>query len=117
MRISDWSSDVCSSDLRFDPDDLLKDIHVYDAAGAYVCSAPVLEAVGFLDADAAKIHARQDADWRKATQKDAELDQLLSTDEPAARATAYADEVHTTQPTIIPPVPPRGPTQGPRTNK
>src|SRR3546814_17664600 len=77
MRISDWSSDVCSSDLRFDPDDLLKDIHVYDAAGAHVCSAPVLEAVGFLDADAAKLRARQEADWRKATIKAADMEQQI----------------------------------------
>src|SRR3546814_2392231 len=112
MRISDWSSDVCSSDLRFDPDDLLKDIHVYDAAGAYVCSAPVLEAVGFLDDDAAKIRARQDADWRKATKKAAELEQLLSTDELAALSIEYADEVQTPEPTIIRPVRPRGRSMG-----
>ena len=40
--------------VRFDPDDLHAPIHVYSRDGRYLCSAPVIEATGFLDVAAAK---------------------------------------------------------------
>lgn len=45
--------------VRFDPDDLLKPVAVYDLAGRFVAEAPCFEATGFNDMGAAQEHARQ----------------------------------------------------------
>jgi len=60
--------------VRFDPDDLLAPLHVYHRDGQYLCSAPVLEATGFLDVSAAKQRARLEKDHRR---KAKELEQAL----------------------------------------
>lgn len=51
--------------VRFDPDDLQSCVHVYTADGAFLTTAPVIAASGFLDAGTAKARARQEADLRK----------------------------------------------------
>jgi transposase InsO family protein len=53
--------------VRFDPDDLHAPLHVYDRKGRYLCSAPVLEATGFLDVAAAKRRGKLEQDYRRAT--------------------------------------------------
>jgi transposase InsO family protein len=51
--------------VRFDPDALHEDLHVYHWDGSYLGAAPCLEAVGFNDMEAAKIHARNLATYRR----------------------------------------------------
>src|SRR3546814_9341447 len=53
MRISDWSSDVCSSDL----DDLMEKAVSAEALAHRVGEAGELDAVGAHDADAAELEA------------------------------------------------------------
>ena len=56
--------------VRFDPQAVADDLHVYSQAGAYLGAAPCVEAVGFDNADAAREHARARNAWRRA-QRDA----------------------------------------------
>lgn len=52
--------------VRFDPQQLHQPLHVYRLDGAYLGAAPVIEAVGFADADAARQHNHARNTWRKA---------------------------------------------------
>ncbi|WP_052730445.1 transposase domain-containing protein [Sphingomonas sp. SRS2] len=51
--------------VRFDPDNLHGEIHIYRTTGEYVCAAPVIEATGFFDRAGATRRAKQEADWRR----------------------------------------------------
>ncbi len=53
--------------VRFDPDDLSRDIHLYDLAGRYLGDAQQIADTGFADVDAAKGAAKLVADHKKAT--------------------------------------------------
>lgn len=55
--------------VRFDPDDLTRDIKVYDRKGRLLCTAAALGDVDFLDADAAHQLARQRGEFNKAQRK------------------------------------------------
>lgn len=79
--------------VRFDPQSLHDDLHVYSQAGAYLGAAPCIAAVGFDNADAAREHARARNAWRKAvkvqlaaerTMTIAQVAALLPAGEPAA---------------------------------
>jgi transposase InsO family protein len=94
--------------VRFDPDDLAADIHVYDAAGRFVVTAPAIEATGFLDVDSAKARAKQEGAWRKAVRKAAELEDLLSADQVAALLPDDMPETPAPAASVIRPVRPRG---------
>lgn len=94
--------------IRFDPDDLSQDIHVYANTGEYVCSAPMIALTGFLDMGAAKTRAKQEADLRKAVREVERREDLLTTNEIASRLPAYADEAEIPEPNIIRPVRHRG---------
>lgn len=74
--------------VRFDPDDLTLPVHVYDAAGAYLLSAPLWAATGFNDMAAAAERARLEKRARKAAKAAAEALELLSADELAQRQAA-----------------------------
>lgn len=52
---------------RFDPQDVLGGLHVYDLAGRYLGHADVQEAAGFADVTAARDHARKRRAFIKAT--------------------------------------------------
>lgn len=76
--------------VRFDPDDLLAPLHVYDRQGRYICSAPVLEASGFLDVSAAKRRARLEKEVRRTTKAKEQALDLLAADRVAALYTPAA---------------------------
>ncbi|RIA44073.1 Mu DNA-binding protein [Hephaestia caeni] len=96
--------------IRFDPDDLMLPVHVYDRAGRFLVSAGIIAADGFLDVEAARRRARQEADWRKATRRATELEDLLSADQIAALLPDYADESDPPAPAVVRPVRHRGQT-------
>ncbi len=54
--------------VRFAPDALHDQVHVFDAAGRYVCAAECLQPVGFSDHAAAKTHERERRQFRRATE-------------------------------------------------
>lgn len=82
--------------VRFDPDDLTRDLKVYDRKGRLLCSAGVMGDVGFLDADAAQRHARNRADFQKTQRK---LRDLHVTLQPEQLGALYAP---TTKPETAP---------------
>lgn len=87
--------------VRFDPDDLHGEVHVYDAAGAFVATAQALERTGFLNVEGARTRARQDADLRKATRRKVELEGLITAQDLAA---LLPDDPEDTAPAIAPSV-------------
>jgi len=96
--------------VRFDPDDLHAPIHVYSREGNYLCSAPVLEATGFLDVEAAKTRAKQEARLRKAVKAVEAAEQLLEADQIAALLPAYVDDEEALEASVVRPVRHRGQT-------
>ncbi len=55
--------------VRFDPDDLTRDIKVYDRKGRLLTVASAMGDVDFLDADAAQRHARLRGEFQKTQRK------------------------------------------------
>lgn len=64
--------------VRFDPDNLLRDIHLYDQAGHYLCAAQQWGDVQFLDAAQAKATAKMAAEYRKRIRDGLEAEGLLT---------------------------------------
>lgn len=55
--------------VRFDPDDLTRDIKVYDKKGRFLMSASLQGDARFLDASASQQHGRQRAEFEKTQRK------------------------------------------------
>lgn len=90
--------------VRFDPDDLHAPLHVYATSGEYICAAPVIEASGFLDVDAAKARAKLEANHRKATRAAIEAEQLLDADRVAEIYRRDTAEPDLPEPSVIRPI-------------
>jgi putative transposase len=90
--------------VRFDPDNLLSDLHVYSRDGRYLCAAPVWEATGFLDVAAAKRRAKQESDWKKAARNAAELEDLMTAEQLVAMLPDFSDEGDVPTPSVVRPV-------------
>ncbi|KQZ55308.1 transposase [Rhizobium sp. Root149] len=52
--------------IRFDPDQLHRDIKIYDLDNSLICDAPCVENTGFHDTEAARTHAKLRGDYQKA---------------------------------------------------
>lgn len=63
--------------VRFDPDNLMRDVHLYDLAGRYLTSAQIIADTGFLDVAAAKETAKRTADYRRKIRDAANAEQLM----------------------------------------
>ncbi|WP_067734460.1 transposase domain-containing protein [Novosphingobium naphthalenivorans] len=70
--------------VRFDPDDLTKDVHLYALDGRYLTSAKRWADVGFLDAESAKKTAKFNAEQRRKVREGIEAEDLLSSAQVAA---------------------------------
>ncbi len=70
--------------VRFEPEDLHQPIYVYTLANVFICAAPCVEAVGFLNAEAAKDIGRRKAKLLKKARQLAAEQQLLRSAELAA---------------------------------
>ncbi|MEM6859082.1 MAG: transposase domain-containing protein, partial [Pseudomonadota bacterium] len=64
--------------VRFDPDNLHSEVHVYDHEGRYITEAPLLVDSGFADAAGAKEAAKRVADAKKRAKELAEAEDLIS---------------------------------------
>jgi putative transposase len=96
--------------VRFDPEDLHQPVHVYSHDGRFLVTAPIWEATGFLDMEAAKARARLEKRWKKAAKEaEAALD-LLSAEELVAKLPSHDEDAPIIAPKIIRPVRHRGPT-------
>jgi len=83
--------------VRFDPDNLHSQIHLYAQDGRYLTSAENIEALGFLDVEGAKATQKRVADARKRMRDGLEAERLLSAEELAALQ-PDAVEIPTPQP-------------------
>lgn len=78
--------------IRFDPDDLHSEIHVYDRAGGFLVTAPVIEATGFFDKESAGQRRAQEAELRRTARELTKMQNLLSAAELAAMMPDHIDE-------------------------
>ncbi len=74
--------------IRYDPDDLHSQLHVYDAAGRFVLTAPIWEKAGFLTEDHGRARMKVERDLLKNARREAELRNLMT-----AQALAHRDLV------------------------
>ncbi len=70
--------------VRFDPQKLQADLHVYRLDGAYLGAAPCIEAVGFADVDAAREHAQARGAHRKAVKAQLDAERKMTPAQAAA---------------------------------
>ena len=78
--------------VRFDPQALQADLHVYRTDGTYVCAAPCVQATGFSDKNAAQEHGRARRRWIRAAKEQVAAEKTLSLSDLAAMTTVPADE-------------------------
>ncbi|GBQ27194.1 transposase [Acetobacter estunensis NRIC 0472] len=76
--------------VRFDPQNLQADLHVYRTCGTYLGAAPCHEAVGFADVDAARRHGQARRAFMRATREALAAEKSLSAQEMAA---VYSREI------------------------
>lgn len=93
--------------VRFDPDDLTRDVHLYAQDGRYLTSARIIADTGFLDVNGAKRSAKQLAEYRRRIRDAAEAEQLLAADE-VARLQADTPIIEAPEPSVVRPVRHRG---------
>jgi len=70
--------------VRFDPQALQSEIHAYRLDGSYICSAPVIEAVGFADVERAREHAHKRNQWLRAQRDMLDAERVIGIDQVAA---------------------------------
>lgn len=96
--------------LRFDPENLHGEIHVYDRTGGFICTAPVIEKTGFFDkAEAGKAKAAT-ADLRRQVREVERMQDLIDVGALAALMPAQPSEHSTPVPAVVRPVRHRGQT-------
>lgn len=86
--------------VRFDPDNLHRDVHLYTPAGRYLGSAAVIADTGFLDAAGAKIAARRWSDYKKLVRAATDAHQLYSAAQVAERQ-ADAPDFEPPEPGVV----------------
>ena len=90
-----WSED-CGTLLgqrvtvRFDPDDLHSEVHLYSQDGKFVTTAVEIADRGFDDVAGAKEAAKREKDYRRKIREAAEAEQLLTAEELAERQPDFA---------------------------
>lgn len=95
--------------LRYDPDDLAGDVHVYGLDGRYLAAAQLQGRTAFLDTGAAHVRARREGALRKATREAARQQDLLTAAEIAALMPEIPDDDRPRPgPSVIRPVRVRG---------
>jgi hypothetical protein len=92
--------------IRFNPDNLHSEIHVYLRTGEFVATVPILEATGFNDIAAAKVRARQEADYKKAVKAAIQKEKILTAAQMAAMMPDFTDDTILPEPGVIRPVRP-----------
>ena len=70
--------------VRFDPDAVQEDLHVYRLDGTYLGAAECIEAVGFNDTDAAREHGRARRAWVRGEKMKAEAEVKMKIGDVAA---------------------------------
>lgn len=79
--------------VRFDPQDLAADLHVYRLDGGYVGAAACIDAAGFADANAAREHGRARRAWMKAQKTMLQAERRMDAAEFSALIPAAAEPI------------------------
>ncbi len=95
-----WSSECAALHgqrvtVRFDPDNLHSEVHLYDQDGRFLTTAELIADTGFDDVAGAKASKKRHADIRRRVREGVEAEQLLEAEELAALLPDY-------QPAAIP---------------
>jgi putative transposase len=90
-----WMHEIANQRVvvRFDPADFHAGLHIYSQDEAYLGHAPIRQAVGFFDADEARVHARAIKSFQKAERALAKAHKTLS----AAKLGRLMDDVAPTE--------------------
>ncbi len=64
--------------VRFDPDNLTRDLKVYTLSNQLICDAPCIDDAGFYDAEAARQHAKKRGEYEKAVRAQKEAHAQLT---------------------------------------
>lgn len=96
--------------VRFDPDNLHSEVHLYGQDGGFLLTADVIDDTGFLDAAGAKASAKRWADVRRQVRAAAEAEELIVAEELAALQADAPAPPPVPAPTVIRPVRHRGQT-------
>jgi len=67
--------------VRFDPENLMAGIKVYDIADQFICDAPIVEDAGFFDQAAARKHNKNRRDYMRHVRGQADLHATMTADE------------------------------------
>lgn len=104
-----WTEDLVDHALkkltvRFDPQALHTEVHVYRLDGSYLCSAPVIEAAGFADVEKAREHAAARNKYTKAQKEMLSAERVLTVDQVAAMLPKVEAPQPLPSPTVVRPV-------------
>ena len=97
--------------LRFDPDDLHSEVHVYDRAGKFIVTAPVHKKTGFYDMASAGERRQQEGNLKRAVREMQRHAELLDAATLAAMLPDHIDETNAPTPAVVRPVRHRGQTK------
>ncbi|MCA0303509.1 MAG: Mu transposase C-terminal domain-containing protein [Proteobacteria bacterium] len=89
--------------VRFDPQALQTEVHVYRLDGSYICAAPVIEAAGFADVQKAREHAAARGQYLKATREQLAAEKVLTTEQ-VAKLLPKVEAPEPPEPTVVRPV-------------
>lgn len=89
--------------VRFDPEDMHSQVHLYAQDGRYLTSAELIADSGFLDVEGAKATAKRVKDYRKRIRDAADAEQLLVSEEVAALQADFAAPA-LPEPSVVRPV-------------
>lgn len=96
--------------VRFDPDNLHSQIHVFAKDGRFLCIAPVIGMTGFFDKSGAKRRGKLESDVRKTARAHESKLNLLAADELAALYAGGEPDAPTAAPKVVRAVRHRGQT-------
>ncbi len=89
--------------VRYDPDDLHAPLFVQSTAGVPICTAAEIEAAGFDDTEAARVHAQARGAHRKATKALLDAERVLSLADLAKLQPASANQPDVPAPAAVRP--------------
>ena len=95
--------------VRFDPEQLHADVHLYAQDGRYLASAEVIADTGFLDVEGARATAKRVKDYRRRIRDAADAEQLLAAEDVAELQAGFARPA-LPEPSVVRPVSHRGQT-------
>ncbi|MDE0880703.1 MAG: transposase, partial [Sphingomonas bacterium] len=96
--------------LRFDPDNLHGDVHVYARTGEFICTAKLIEASPFMNKASANKRRGQEKEVKRLVREQEKLAHLLDATQLTAMMPDYQDEIEPIEPSVVRPVRHRGQT-------